>query len=919
MAKNMDNDEALNDEEPTAELPVLSDASAKEARAEVVDLAKQERKSPKSARRRPPAPIDEERSGESARNADTFVTDEPEVLAERLKQTVQDYLDQGEKLEAAMSQLSAAEADAREARQALESTQNELKERSDALAEHSEALGKKSSEIDELQARIATLEQAAKESDVSLADATSALEERTSALESTEATLAALQLDLGKQQEMTAAREVEITELEQEQAALRSDVDKHLDGIRELEALTGALNERISESETAQQATAAQLQENDGILEELRAQLETVREERDTARAEATSNSRSLEVSTEATQRERETVEELRSRLHDAKTRNTSLESQVQDLSLHIDTQRQQIDEYAAVAERIKDFMVQNDTFRGYIANRTIWWSGMEAKVHTQSSQIRELRTKLRTNEKNLRRALKTARVEADKAEGLRTLLLEASESARNSERLLERYTKGPSIEDLEATIAALEAQLSELKAGMAEADQALKDKASELSTSDQQLAEAAERIEELESTLATREDDIAAQAAELLQLQDAAKTADKQLEAANAMLEAKQTEPTTHEDVVMARSEPSDAVTKIEKLEARLEIRDKSLDRQTELLQARAETIKELEQRLSEAEKALEASPAEPGPTKKRIEPDAIDEEISTELESAREALEKQEQQITDLNAVVTEQKSEIRRKERDLSKAKRALEKSDKKIAKLHSTLAEQEDSLATQSQRITDLEDRARQAAQGDIQSELNGLHDKLTAVEKDLQEARDALRKSEAERAAATAPSSSGEADVDQANQRIAELESMLAAMESGDRGVITDNRHQTPDFATTESFEHEEKLRDDSLLDAASDAPTLVCFTEDKPTRYELTQRVVTIGRSTDCDIQILTHYVSREHARIYNRKGVITIEDLGSKNGIFVNSVRVESQILSHGDWLTIGETQFRFSDPGAS
>jgi hypothetical protein len=119
--------------------------------------------------------------------------------------------------------------------------------------------------------------------------------------------------------------------------------------------------------------------------------------------------------------------------------------------------------------------------------------------------------------------------------------------------------------------------------------------------------------------------------------------------------------------------------------------------------------------------------------------------------------------------------------------------------------------------------------------------------------------------------------------------------------------------------TTESFEHEEKLRDDSLLDAASDAPTLVCFTEDKPTRYELTQRVVTIGRSTDCDIQILTHYVSREHARIYNRKGVITIEDLGSKNGIFVNSVRVESQILSHGDWLTIGETQFRFSDPGAS
>ena len=45
----------------------------------------------------------------------------------------------------------------------------------------------------------------------------------------------------------------------------------------------------------------------------------------------------------------------------------------------------------------------------------------------------------------------------------------------------------------------------------------------------------------------------------------------------------------------------------------------------------------------------------------------------------------------------------------------------------------------------------------------------------------------------------------------------------------------------------------------------------------------------------------------------FHRDGVVTIEDLGSKNGIFVNSVRVESQMLQHGDWVTVGETQFRF------
>ena len=57
----------------------------------------------------------------------------------------------------------------------------------------------------------------------------------------------------------------------------------------------------------------------------------------------------------------------------------------------------------------------------------------------------------------------------------------------------------------------------------------------------------------------------------------------------------------------------------------------------------------------------------------------------------------------------------------------------------------------------------------------------------------------------------------------------------------------------------------------------------------------------------------MTQFVSREHARVYNRNGSVTIEDLGSRNGIFVNSVRVESQLLQHGDWVTVGETQFRY------
>jgi len=54
--------------------------------------------------------------------------------------------------------------------------------------------------------------------------------------------------------------------------------------------------------------------------------------------------------------------------------------------------------------------------------------------------------------------------------------------------------------------------------------------------------------------------------------------------------------------------------------------------------------------------------------------------------------------------------------------------------------------------------------------------------------------------------------------------------------------------------------------------------------------------------------------VSREHARLtLSTRGGVVIEDLGSTNGVFVNSVRVDRQELHHGDVVTVGESQFRF------
>jgi pSer/pThr/pTyr-binding forkhead associated (FHA) protein len=78
-------------------------------------------------------------------------------------------------------------------------------------------------------------------------------------------------------------------------------------------------------------------------------------------------------------------------------------------------------------------------------------------------------------------------------------------------------------------------------------------------------------------------------------------------------------------------------------------------------------------------------------------------------------------------------------------------------------------------------------------------------------------------------------------------------------------------------------------------------------------RYPLYKDTLSIGRTGDNDIQIRTHYVSRNHARIVIRDGEAIIEDLDSKNGVFLNALRVTSEALKSGDRLTIGETEFRY------
>lgn len=64
----------------------------------------------------------------------------------------------------------------------------------------------------------------------------------------------------------------------------------------------------------------------------------------------------------------------------------------------------------------------------------------------------------------------------------------------------------------------------------------------------------------------------------------------------------------------------------------------------------------------------------------------------------------------------------------------------------------------------------------------------------------------------------------------------------------------------------------------------------------------------TLGRSPKCWLVLSAPRISREHARVRLRRGQLTIEDLGSRNGTRVNGVTVSELVpLQHGDVIELG------------
>jgi len=86
--------------------------------------------------------------------------------------------------------------------------------------------------------------------------------------------------------------------------------------------------------------------------------------------------------------------------------------------------------------------------------------------------------------------------------------------------------------------------------------------------------------------------------------------------------------------------------------------------------------------------------------------------------------------------------------------------------------------------------------------------------------------------------------------------------------------------------------------------------------------FDLTaDRVYMVGRAVTSDIPIFDPTISRKHAEVHVTSAGVTIKDLGSSNGTFVNGARVTEGGAAPGDTVTFGKVLFHLkaTEPFAS
>jgi type II secretory pathway predicted ATPase ExeA len=88
---------------------------------------------------------------------------------------------------------------------------------------------------------------------------------------------------------------------------------------------------------------------------------------------------------------------------------------------------------------------------------------------------------------------------------------------------------------------------------------------------------------------------------------------------------------------------------------------------------------------------------------------------------------------------------------------------------------------------------------------------------------------------------------------------------------------------------------------------------LVRLDGEAPVEHSIQAGVMRLGSDPDNDIRIRSEFISPHHAQLISGPKESILGDLGSTNGTYVNSQRVERYALRDGDLITIGRHRFKY------
>ncbi len=261
----------------------------------------------------------------------------------------------------------------------------------------------------------------------------------------------------------------------------------------------------------------------------------------------------------------------------------------------------------------------------------------------------------------------------------------------------------------------------------------------------------------------------------------------------------------------------------------------------------------------------------------------ETADREVSEARRQARTEVSGYAKQLTETRDTIEQLTRQSEHTGRRLDDAQAEIKRSGQALVQLRETNQALEKRLIEEVERSGQLGDElsASRAAHAQIREEFEAFQNNM---EERLEANADLIAKLETELEMRTAAIELLESNADKLgaiNENVNKLDQKIVqGVQSSERSAV---------------------MRGRTLMLAVEGMPKI---------RFPIYKPCMTIGRSSESDIRLRRKYISRLHARLTEDETGVRIEDLGSKNGLYINEQPVRESYLHDGDIVDIGEVK---------